>query len=646
MIDRATVDKIMDAVNIVDVVGEFVNLRKSGVNYKGLCPFHDDKTPSFMVSPARQICKCFSCGEGGNAVNFLMKHEQITYPEALRWLAKKYNIEIQERELTDDEKREQSERESMFVVNEWACQYFHEILLNDVDGQAIGKQYFRSRGIRDDIINKFQLGFALTKRDALANEAHRKGFKEEFLLATGLCIRNEHGVYDRFAGRAIFPWMNVSGKVVAFGGRKLDAATKGVQQKYVNSPDSEIYHKERELYGIYQAKKAIVKEDCVYMVEGYTDVIAMHQCGLENVVANSGTALSIHQIKLLRRFTQNIVLLYDGDEAGIHAAMRGTDMLLAEAMNVKVLLLPDGDDPDSFSRKHTAQEFKEYIDSHQTDFIQFKTDLLLKGVSDPIKKAEAINNIIRSIAVIPDPMVRTAYIKDCSQRLDVDERTLISQTNKYIAGEHEEAEKRIAREQEREQEAPQPTADLSMTGLTPRDKEVERLLVKNIIRHGNEVIFSGMETEDGQFIDLNVAQYIDYDLGSDGLTFSDDRYNRILQEAVAHSADPGFESERYFMQHPDPQISQLAASIGIESHQLSRNFALNEGETQLRQRITHLILDFRMDIVSQQLKVLQRQLKEAGSDMQRIKELMTSYQDAQTLRNELARRLGSDVIVS
>ena len=646
MIDRATVDKIMDAVNIVDVVGEFVNLRKSGVNYKGLCPFHDDKTPSFMVSPARQICKCFSCGEGGNAVNFLMKHEQITYPEALRWLAKKYNIEIQERELTDDEKREQSERESMFVVNEWACQYFHEILLNDVDGQAIGKQYFRSRGIRDDIINKFQLGFALTKRDALANEAHRKGFKEEFLLATGLCIRNEHGVYDRFAGRAIFPWMNVSGKVVAFGGRKLDAATKGVQQKYVNSPDSEIYHKERELYGIYQAKKAIVKEDCVYMVEGYTDVIAMHQCGLENVVANSGTALSIHQIKLLRRFTQNIVLLYDGDEAGIHAAMRGTDMLLAEAMNVKVLLLPDGDDPDSFSRKHTAQEFKEYIDSHQTDFIQFKTDLLLKGVSDPIKKAEAINNIIRSIAVIPDPMVRTAYIKDCSQRLDVDERTLISQTNKYIAGEREEAEKRIAREQEREQEAPQPTADLSMTGLTPKDKEVERLLVKNIIRHGNEVIFSGMETEDGQFIDLNVAQYIDYDLGSDGLTFSDDRYNRILQEAVAHSADPGFESERYFMQHPDPQISQLAASIGIESHQLSRNFALNEDETQLRQRITHLILDFRMDIVSQQLKVLQRQLKEAGSDMQRIKELMTAYQDAQTLRNELARRLGSDVIVS
>ena len=449
MIDRATVDKIMDAVNIVDVVGEFVNLRKSGVNYKGLCPFHDDKTPSFMVSPARQICKCFSCGEGGNAVNFLMKHEQITYPEALRWLAKKYNIEIQERELSDDEKREQSERESMFVVNEWACQYFHNILKNDVDGMAIGKQYFRSRGIRDDIIERFQLGFALNKRDALANEAKRKGYKEEFLVKTGLCIENEKGVYDRFAGRAIFPWLNVSGKVVAFGGRKLDAATKGVQQKYVNSPDSEIYHKERELYGIYQAKKAIVKEDCVYMVEGYTDVIAMHQCGLENVVANSGTALSIYQIRLLHRFTPNIVLLYDGDEAGIHAAMRGTDMLLQEGMNVKVLLLPDGDDPDSFARKHTAQEFKEYIEQHQTDFIQFKTELLLKNVTDPIKRAEAINNIVRSVSVIPDPIVRATYITECSRRLEVNERTLITQTNKFIAGDREEQRKTEEREQSR-----------------------------------------------------------------------------------------------------------------------------------------------------------------------------------------------------
>ena len=641
----------MDAVNIVDVVGEFVNLRKSGVNYKGLCPFHDDKTPSFMVSPARQICKCFSCGEGGNAVNFLMKHEQITYPEALRWLAKKYNIEIQERELSDDEKREQSERESMFIVNEWARDYFHDILQNDVDGQAIGKQYFRSRGIRDDIIEKFQLGFALSKRDALANEARRKGYKDEFLIKTGLCIQNEHGVYDRFAGRAIFPWLNVSGKVVAFGGRKLDAATKGVQQKYVNSPDSEIYHKERELYGIYQAKKAIVKEDCVYMVEGYTDVIAMHQCGLENVVANSGTALSIYQVKLLHRFTQNIVLLYDGDEAGIHAAMRGTDMLLAEGMNVKVLLLPDGDDPDSFARKHTAQQFKEYIEAHQTDFIQFKTELLLKGVKDPIKKAEAINNIIRSIAVIPDNMVRTQYIKDCSQRLDVNESTLISQTNKYIAEEREEERKRLGREQDRNDGTETPdttvssTTSVALSSLVPENKEIERLLVQSIIRYGDRIIYSGLETEDGDTIDFNVAQYIDYDMASDGLSFSNELYNQILREAVEHSGDKDFKTDRYFMQHPDPQISQLAATLGIDTHQLSRSFVLKDNQEQLRQRINHLILDFRMDIVNQHMKDLQRQLKEAGSDLARIKEIMPDYQETQKRRNELARQLGSDVII-
>jgi DNA primase len=635
----------MDAVNIVDVVGEFVNLRKAGVNYKGLCPFHDDKTPSFMVSPARQICKCFACGEGGNAVNFLMKHEQITYPEALRWLAKKYNIEIQERELNEDEKREQSERESMFVVNEWACQYFHEILKNDVDGQAIGKQYFRSRGIRDDIIEKFQLGFALTKRDALANEAKRKGYQREFLVKTGLCGENEKGLYDRFAGRAIFPWLNVSGKVVAFGGRKLDAATKGVQQKYVNSPDSEIYHKERELYGIYQAKKAIVKEDCVYMVEGYTDVIAMHQCGLENVVANSGTALSVYQIKLLRRFTPNIVLLYDGDEAGIHAAMRGTDMLLQEGMNVKVLLLPDGDDPDSFARKHTSQQFKDYIEAHQTDFIQFKTELMLKNVKDPIKRAEAINSIVRSVSVIPDPIVRATYIGECARRLEVDERTLITQTNKYIADDREEQRKTAEREEQRTSSAErQQQEDTSFYRLS-FESTVERLIIQNIIRHGDEVIFSDLEADDGSTVSLNVAQYVDYDLSQDNLSFSTPLYNKVLREAVEHSDDKDFKADRYFMQHPDPEISQLASMLGIDSHQLSRSFERQDSERDLRQRMQHLILDFRMDIVNQHMKEVQRQLKDAGSDMELIRELMEEYKQTQELRNALARQRGTDVIV-
>ena len=664
MIDRATVDKIMEATDIVDVVGEFVNLRKAGVNYKGLCPFHDDKTPSFMVSPARQICKCFACGEGGNAVNFLMKHEQITYPEALRWLAKKYNIEIQERELTDDEKREQSERESMFVVNEWACQYFHEILKNDVDGIAIGKQYFRSRGIRDDIIEKFQLGFALTKRDALVNEARRKGYKDEFLIKTGLCYEvqgarskeqdsnTEHltpntRLVDRFAGRAMFPWLNVSGKVVAFGGRKLDAATKGVQQKYVNSPDSEIYHKERELYGIYQAKKAIVKEDCVYMVEGYTDVIAMHQCGLENVVANSGTALSNHQIRLLHRFTQNIVLLYDGDEAGIHAAMRGTDMLLAEGMNIKVLILPDGDDPDSFSKKHTADEFKTYIEQHQTDFIQFKTDLLLKGVTDPQKRSEAVSSILKSVSVIPDKLKRDTYLSDCSHRFNVNEQALVTTVNTYIQRDKEEKQK----ERERgdasavEEQREELIVPIGLHSAQEQTTEVERLLIQNIIRHGDEVIYEGVETDDGQLINLNVAQYIDYDLGADGLEFSNPLFNRILQEAVEHSGDTGFKADLYFMQHPDPQVSQLAASLGIDRHQLSRSFQVNTNGNSLRQRIEHLILDFRMDIVSQHLKELQRKMKEIGSDMSQLKDIMDDYKQTQELRNALARQRGSDVIV-
>ena len=650
MIDRATVDKIMDAVNIVDVVGEFVNLRKAGVNYKGLCPFHDDKTPSFMVSPARQICKCFACGEGGNAVNFLMKHEQITYPEALRWLAKKYNIEIQERELTDDEKREQSERESMFVVNEWACQYFHEILKNDVDGMAIGKQYFRSRGIRDDIIEKFQLGFSLTKRDALANEAHRKGFKDEFLVKTGLCIINEHGIYDRFAGRAMFPWLNVSGKVVAFGGRKLDAATKGVQQKYVNSPDSEIYHKERELYGIYQAKKAIAKEDCVYMVEGYTDVIAMHQCGLENVVANSGTALSVFQIKLLRRFTQNIVLLYDGDEAGIHAAMRGTDMLLQEGMNIKVLLLPDGDDPDSFARKHTAQQFKQYIEDHQTDFIQFKTDLLLRGAEDPLKRSEAISSILRSVSVIPDELRRNTYLSECAHRFEASEQAMVSTVNAYIQRNKEERQRDLERArdgQPQEERKDELLIPMGVHSAQEKISEVERLLVQNIVRHGHEIIFPGLEAEDGSTIDLNVAQYIGYDLGQDGLQFSNELYNQILQEAVEHATDEGFQADRYFMQHPDPQISQLAASLGIDRHQLSESFKKEYTTADLQQKIQHLILDFRMDIVNQRLKEIQRQLKTMGSqiDREQLKQLMDEYKDTQELRNALAKQRGSDVIV-
>ena len=660
MIDRATIDKILDATNIVDVVGEFVSLRKAGVNYKGLCPFHDDTTPSFMVSPAKNICHCFACGEGGNAVNFLMKHEQITYPEALRWLAKKYNIEIEEKELTPEEKQQQSERESMFIVNEWAMQYFQDILKNDPDGIAIGKQYFRSRGIRDDIVEKFNLGYALPQRDALAKAALKAGYQEEFLVKTGLCVerkdqegrrKEDSPLADRYSGRVIFPWLNVSGKVVAFGGRLLDSRTKGVQQKYVNSPDSEIYHKERELYGLFQAKKAIVKEDRVFMVEGYTDVIAMHQCGIENVVANSGTALSEFQIRILRRFTQNITLLYDGDEAGIHAAMRGTDMLLAAGMNIKVLLLPDGDDPDSFSRKHSATELKEYIDENQTDFITFKTRITVENVTDPVKRSEGIGGIVKSISVIPDQILRSTYLSELSQKMGIKEATLLNSMNNMIRKDIEDKEKERARaagDISSAAEDSQRTVPNEFIGLHTVDeqtREVERLLAQVIVRHGEKVIYDNIETEDGEKISLTVAQYINYDLSQDNLKFHDELYNQILAEAVEHCGDPDFKAEPYFMQHPDVEISQLATKLAIDRHQLGKGFQLKDREGGLRQHVLHLVLDLRMDIIDKRLKEIQAEIRQVGSDMERAKALMEEFKDMQELRNALAKQLGNDVVV-
>ena len=661
MIDRATIDKIMDATNIVDVVGEFVTLRKAGVNYKGLCPFHDDKTPSFMVSPSKQICKCFACGEGGTAINFLMKHEQITYPEALRWLAKKYNIEIQEKDLTEEELKEQSDRESMFIVNDWAMHYFQEVMKNDPDGIAIGKQYFRSRGIRDDIIEKFNLGYALQKRDALTLAAQKAGYQAEYLEKTGLCIKGEKGLHDRYAGRVIFPWLNVSGRVVAFGGRLLDSRTKGVQQKYVNSPDSEIYHKERELYGLYQAKKAIAKEDRVYMVEGYTDVIAMHQCGLENVVANSGTALSVHQIRLLRRFTQNITLLYDGDEAGIHAAMRGTDMLLAEGMNIKVLLLPDGDDPDSFSRKHSAQELKDYIEQNQTDFITFKIHQTVENVTDPVKRSEAIGGIVKSISMIPDQILRSTYLSELSQRMGIKEQTLLNSMNGMIRKELEEKDRERERSGEpflrpdgskrpsveRDRLRDRPSEDRSVERdipLTSASAEVERLLIQSVVRDGEKVIYENVETDNGELINLTVAQYISYDLGQDNLTFHDARYNQILEEAVAHSGEEGFKAETYFIQHPDVNISALAAELAIDRHQLGKGFQLKEREGGLKQHVLHLVLDLRLDIIEQRMKEVQQQLRLVGNDMERANDLLEEYKKTQLIRDALARQLGKGVV--
>ena len=452
MIDQATIDRILDAAQIVDVVSEFVTLKRAGVNYKGLCPFHNEKTPSFVVSPSKGLCKCFSCGKGGNVVHFIMEHEQLNYYEALKWLANKYHIEVKERELSDEEKQAQNDRESMFVVNDFANNYFQNLLHNHIDGQSIGLAYFRQRGFRDDIIRKFQLGYSLNERDALAKEAKRKGFKEEFLEKTGLCYRrdNDGQLRDRFWGRVMFPVHTLSGKVIAFGGRVLK--TDGKVAKYVNSPESEIYHKSNELYGIYFAKQAIVRDDRCFLVEGYTDVISMHQAGIENVVASSGTSLTSGQIRLIHRFTNNITVLYDGDGAGIKASIRGIDMLLEEGMNIKVVLLPDGEDPDSFARKHNATDYKAYINSHEVDFIRFKTNLLLEEVgNDPIKRAGLIGDIVRSISVIPENIVRSVYIRECSQLLQVEEKLLVQEVNKLMTRTKEE--KLAAAEKQRQREA-------------------------------------------------------------------------------------------------------------------------------------------------------------------------------------------------
>lgn len=635
MIDKPTIARIMDSTKIEEVVSEFVTLKKRGINYIGLCPFHNDSHPSFSVSPTRGICHCFTCGKGGNAINFLMELEQMTYPDALRWLAKKYNIEIQEREMTSEEKQRESERESMFIVNEWAAKYFQDILQNDVDGRAIGMQYFRSRGFRDDIIRKFQLGFALPQRTALFDEAVKKGYNPKYLTATGLCFKvdkdeagNRSGqdqYLDRFSGRAIFPWTSVSGKIVAFGGRVLDSRTKGVNQKYVNSPDSEIYHKERELYGLYQAKKAIAKEDCVYMVEGYTDVISMHQCGIENVVANSGTALSIHQIRLLHRFTSNIVLLYDGDAAGVHAALRGTDMLLEEEMNVKVLLLPEGDDPDSFARNHTAEDFRKYIEDHQVDFIQFKTDISLRGVTDPVKRSQAINSIVESISKIKNQITRAAYITDCAHRLGVNEAIIVNALNNFVRNgmsEQVKAERRAAGLREPVAGTPQPGLQQGMRGTSPLDKllEVEDLLVKLIIHYGDKIIT--VKDVDENEVQLPVAQYISLDMGGDGFKFHKDLYNQILQEALDHLDEEGFVAETYFTTHSNPEISRIAGMPLGEQEIATASLQLKLSPEKLRQYVFKDLLSFRTHYIAQRIIEVQQEFAKNPTNRKLLQEFV------------------------
>ena len=666
MIDQATIDRILDAAQIVEVVSDFVTLRKRGVNYVGLCPFHNEKTPSFSVSPSKGLCKCFSCGKGGNAVHFIMEHEQMSYPEALRYLAKKYNIEIKERELTNEEKEVQSNRESMFIVNNFARDYFQNILKNHVDGRSIGLAYFRQRGFRDDIIDKFQLGFSTEGRDALAQEALRKGFKQEFLVKTGLCYEtDDHKLRDRFWGRVMFPVHTLSGKVVAFGGRVLSTENKKLA-KYVNSPESEIYHKSNELYGIYFAKQAIVKQDRCFLVEGYTDVISMHQSGVENVVASSGTSLTPGQIRLIHRFTNNITVLYDGDMAGIKASIRGIDMLLEEGMNIKVCLLPDGDDPDSFARKHNATEFQNFIQEHETDFIRFKAQLLMEDAGkDPMKRAELINDIVRSIAVIPEAIVRDVYIKECGQLLRIEDKLLVSEVAKRRELQAEKGNKPIASNnaptlQPGEMPPPFPPeemeADTYQSFIPQEGKEgqefykYERLIIQMIVRYGEKVMCN-LTDEEGNEVPVTVVEYVINDLKEDELAFHNPLHRRILSEASEHIHDQEFASERFFVAHPDPKISTIATELASDRYQLSKYHSKTQklvtDEERLYEMVPMLMINFKNAIVAEELKHIMYALQDPSiaNDNTQCDAVMQRYKEMKEIQNLMAKRLGDRVVL-
>ena len=652
MIDRATVERIMDAAQIVDVVSEFVTLRKAGANYKGLCPFHDDHTPSFVVSPAKGLCKCFACGKGGNAVGFIMLHEQLTYPEALRWLAHKYHIEIDEREPSDEERRAQNEREGMFVLNEWAADFFQHQLYHTDEGRAYGMSYFRTRAFRDDIINKFRLGYCPRRRDALATEAKAKGYSEELLLATGLCIKNEQTgrIFDRFSGRVIFPILSLSGKVAGFGARVLNPATKGVNLKYMNSPESAVYSKKKELYGLYLAKQAIAKQDFCYLVEGYTDVIAMHQMGVENVVASSGTALTTEQIHLIHRFTNNITILYDGDAAGIKASQRGTDLLLAAGMNVKLLLIPDDDDPDSFARKHSPADYQNYLATHQTDFIKYKTHLLLsQAQNDPVKLSNLVGSIVHTIALVPNPITRSLYVKQAATMLQIDERHITA----AVAKERKSNAKNPAPASDNTNARPVPPANTLETDKPLADElflKKERLLIQAVIRYGEQIMCE-TTADDGTTIPVSVAQYVTYALSHDGLELHNPLHRRILAEAESHAHEPEWKACPHFLKHPDPNIATLAFQLADNKYELSKIHArhqkVEDDANRLETLVPHLVDDFKLAVIDAQLQHLQLQLRRP--DIMTHKDeyinIMTRYKEIKDIERRLAHNRGDRVIL-
>ena len=677
MIDKTTIDRIQDTAQIVEVVSDFVTLKKRGVNYLGLCPFHDDRTPSFSVSPAKNICKCFSCGEGGTAVHFIMKHEQLTYYEALKYLAKKYNIEVREREMTDEEKVLESERESMFIINEYARTYFEKLLHEHPEGKSVGLSYFKERGFRDDIIKKFELGYALEDRGAFSADALNRGYKKDFLVKTGLSAGGENNgpLYDRFRGRVIFPVHTLSGKVVAFGGRILRNSDR--LAKYVNSPESEIYSKSRELYGLFFAKKAIVKADNCFLVEGYTDVLSMHQAGIENVVSSSGTALTTGQIRLIRRFSQNMTVLYDGDAAGITAALRGIDLLLEEGLNVKVVLLPKGEDPDSFARKQNAESFNKFIEDNEVDFIRFKTQLLLDETKDdPIKRAGLISNIVESIALIPDGIKRSVYMKSSASLLEINEKLLIQEVNKIRNRSYNQRQRpmRPVTEQPKENDSkdkPEKEKSVESSRRRTRIESYEREIIRYMVRYGMKYIFQrfekqkikkGKQTEE---IDVlveegsTVIEFVHSDLERDNIKIHKPLYEQIFEEAYRESANTKFDPAKYFISHSDEEISKLATEMLNDRYQLSKIHAKSLGddfednksrlleENLLEILVPRVTTELKNAYVMQQIALIMKKIRVAskGDDFETTLKLLEEKKKLEEIKMILAKMLGEQVII-
>ncbi|MBQ3121923.1 MAG: DNA primase [Bacteroidaceae bacterium] len=652
MIDRSTIERILETAKIEEVVSDFVALRKRGVNFIGLCPFHDEKTPSFTVSPAKNICKCFGCGKGGTPVHFIMEHEQLNYWEALRWLAKKYHIEIQEREMSDEERAMESLRESLFVINQYAHKYFIDNLHGTEEGKAIGLQYFLHRGINEETIRKFGLGYSLEKRDALARKAAADGYNPAFLDKTGLCFTTDDGrQLDRFWGRVMFPVHTVSGKVVAFGGRLLNSNPKA--GKYINSPESEIYHKSNHLYGIYFAKQAIIQKDCCIMVEGYLDVISLHQSGIKNVVASSGTSLTIEQIRLVHRFTNNMLLLYDGDKAGIKASLRGIDMLLREGLNIKVALLPDGEDPDSYAQSHSTEEVETFLRENQVDFITFKTNLLLdEAGSDPIKRAALIGDIVKSIAAIPNDILRSEYTKQCSEMLQSKEQVLVSEIAKIRRQSAEEQYKQQTREAK--STPPEEEEQSSASPFFEEDNTIynkERAIIQFILRNGEKQLLVPENTEnDTPAFTETVISNIHYSIVGDGIQFSHPLYKKIFEEAATHGEEQGFVAEKYFLAHPDAEISRLTAELCNDRYMLSKAFAENTNEERnetavLFEQATRLVISYKQSLVDEMLKETMRQLKnpETMQNAELANDVMQKYKflkETQQALNNLLKSYG------